>query len=126
MTKKPEEWFKQAAYDLKTAEVMLENKRFIYAVFMCHLAIEKALKGLYQFRLNEVPPKVHNLIYLVEKIGLSPSEKLYNAIFELNRVSIPTRYPDDLTKMISEYKKKNTLEMINNSKEGLKWLKNQL
>lgn len=126
MTKKPEEWFKQAAYDLKTAEVMLENKRFIYAVFMCHLAIEKALKGLYQFRLNEVPPKVHNLIYLVEKIGLSPSEKLYNAIFELNRVSIPTRYPDDLTKMIREYKKKNTLEIINNSKEVLKWLKNQL
>jgi HEPN domain-containing protein len=126
MTKKPEEWFKQAAYDLKTAEVMLENKRFIYAVFMCHLAIKKALKGLYQFRLNEVPPKVHNLIYLVEKIGLSPSEKLYNAIFELNRVSIPTRYPDDLTKMISEYKKKNTLEIINNSKEVLKWLKNQL
>jgi HEPN domain-containing protein len=126
MTKKPEEWFKQAAYDLKTAEIMLENKRFIYAVFMCHLTIEKALKGLYQYRLNEVPPKVHNLIYLVEKISLSPSEKLYNAIFELNRVSIPTRYPDDLTKMKSEYKKKNTLEIINSSKEVLKWLKNQL
>ncbi len=90
------------------------------------LLLKKLLRGLYQFRLNEVPPKVHNLIYLVEKIGLSPSEKLYNAIFELNRVSIPTRYPDDLTKMISEYKKKNTLEIINNSKEVLKWLKNQL
>ena len=126
MAKKPEEWFKQAAYDLKTAEIMLKNKRFIYAVFMCHLTIEKALKGLYQYRLNEVPPKVHNLIYLVEKIGLSPSEKLYDAIFELNRVSIPTRYPDDLTKMKSEYKKKNTLEIINSSKEVLKWLKNQL
>lgn len=126
MTKKPEEWFKQAAYDLKTAEIMLENKRFIYAVFMCHLSIEKALKGLYQFRLNAVPPKVHNLIYLVEKNGLSPSEKLYNAIFELNRVSIPTRYPDDLTRMKNEYKKKNTVEIINSSKEVIKWLKNQL
>jgi HEPN domain-containing protein len=126
MTKQPEEWFKQAAYDLKTAEIMLENKRFIYAVFMCHLAIEKAIKGIYQYRLNEVPPKVHNLIYLVEKIGLSPSEKLYNAIFELNRVSIPTRYPDDLDKMKREYKKSNTLEIINSSKEVLKWLKNQL
>jgi HEPN domain-containing protein len=126
MTKQPEEWFKQAAYDLKTAEIMLENKRFIYAVFMCHLAIEKAIKGIYQYRLNAVPPKVHNLIYLVEKIGLSPSEKLYNAIFELNRVSIPTRYPDDLAKMKREYKKSNTLEIINSSKEVLKWLKNQL
>ena len=34
MTKKPEEWFKQAAYDLKTAEVMLENKRFICCVYV--------------------------------------------------------------------------------------------
>lgn len=125
MTKKPEEWFKQAAYDLKTAEIMSENRRFIYAVFMCHLAIEKALKGLYQYRLNEVPPKVHNLIYLIEKIGLTPSEKLHNSMFELNRVSIPTRYPDDLTKMKSNYKKKNTMEIINSSKEVLKWLKNQ-
>lgn len=125
MIKKPEEWFKQAAYDLKTAEIMFENKRFIYAVFMCHLAVEKGLKGIYQYRLNDLPPKVHNLIYLVEKIGLSPSEKLYNAIFELNRVSIPTRYPDDLAKMKSEYTKKNTLEIINICKEVLKWLKNQ-
>jgi HEPN domain-containing protein len=126
MTKKPEEWFKQAAYDLKTAKIMLVNKRFIYAVFMCHLAVEKGLKGIYQYKLNDLPPKVHNLIYLVEKIGLSPSKKLYDAIFELNRVSIPTRYPDDLAKMKSVYKKKNTLEIINSSEEVLKWLKNQL
>ena len=126
MTKKPEEWFKQAAYDLKTAEIMLENKRYIYAVFMCHLTVEKALKGLYQARANEVPPKVHNLIYLVEKIGISPPDKLYNSIFELNRVSIPTRYPDDLTRMNSVYKKKNTTEIVNSGKEALKWLKNQL
>lgn len=126
MTKKPEEWFKQAAYDLKTAEIMLDNKRFIYAVFMCHLAIEKALKGVYQYKLKEIPPKVHNLIYLVEKTGLSPSEKLQDAIFELNRVSIPTRYPEDLDKMKSEYKKQNTLKIISGSKEVFKWLKNQL
>lgn len=105
---------------------MLDNKRFIYAVFMCHLAIEKALKGVYQYKLKEIPPKVHNLIYLVEKTGLSPSEKLQDAIFELNRVSIPTRYPEDLDKMKSEYKKQNTLKIISGSKEVFKWLKNQL
>jgi len=108
MSKKPEEWFKQAAYDFKTAEIMLENKRFIYAVFMCHLSIEKALKGLYQSSLNELPPKVHNLIYPVEKIGLTPPDTFHNAIFELNRVSIPTRYPDDLTRMNKIYKKKGS------------------
>jgi HEPN domain-containing protein len=55
---------------MKTAEAMFNSKRFIYAVFMCHLSIEKALKGLYTLALNEVPPKTHNLVYLIEKIKL--------------------------------------------------------
>ena len=42
-----EEWLKQVEYDLETAEVMLKGRRFIYAVFMYHLAGEvlKWLKG---------------------------------------------------------------------------------
>lgn len=93
---------------------------------MCHLAIEKALKGLYQKNLNETPPKVHNLIYLIEKTGLKIADDLYDMIFNLNRVSIPTRYPDDLKRMQKDYNKKRTADILNKSKEILKWLKNQL
>lgn len=71
MGKRPEEWFVQAAYDMKTAEIMFDNARYIYSVFMCHLSLEKGLKGLYAQRLKEVPPKIHNLIYLIEKIRLN-------------------------------------------------------
>lgn len=42
----PEEWLKQADYDMETAEIMREKGRNFYAVFMCHQALEKALKGL--------------------------------------------------------------------------------
>jgi HEPN domain-containing protein len=90
------EWLRQADYDLKTAQVMFDNRRYIYTVFMCHLAIEKALKGLYQTRLNEVPPRVHNLVFLVEKLGLDLPATLYEGLFSLNRVSVPTRYPDEM------------------------------
>jgi HEPN domain-containing protein len=45
--KPPVEWFKQADYDLETAEAMFITGRYIYTVFMCHLSIEKELKGLY-------------------------------------------------------------------------------
>ena len=44
--KLPQEWFNQAGYDLRTADAMLSTGRYIYTVFMCHLSIEKALKGL--------------------------------------------------------------------------------
>lgn len=126
MSKKPEEWFKQADYDIKTADFLFNGRKYIYTVFMCHLAIEKALKGIYQKKLNEAPPKVHNLIYLVEKIGLKIPDDLYDTIFNLNRVSIPTRYPDDLKRMQKDYNKRRTADILNKSKEILKWLKSQL
>jgi HEPN domain-containing protein len=44
MSKSPQEWLKQADYDIKTAEIMFDNKRYFYAVFMCHLSIEKVFK----------------------------------------------------------------------------------
>jgi len=38
MSKSLQEWLKQADYDMETAEIMFDNKRHIYAVFMCHLS----------------------------------------------------------------------------------------
>lgn len=126
MDKKTEEWFKQADYDMKTAKIMFDNKRYIYAVFMCHLSIEKALKGFFQERFKEIPPKIHNLIFLIEKVGLKLPVDLYDLVFNLNRVSIPTRYPDDLKKMQKDYNRKKTGEILEKSKEVMKWLKAQL
>jgi len=45
MRDKPQEWLKQADYDMDTAEFMFAGGRYFYAVFMCHLSIEKASKG---------------------------------------------------------------------------------
>jgi HEPN domain-containing protein len=56
---------------MDTADFMAEGGRYFYAVFMCHLAVEKALKGLYQEHLGETPPKTHNRLYLLNRIGLS-------------------------------------------------------
>lgn len=44
--KRAQEWLRQSLYDMKTAEAMFIGKRYIYAVFMCHLSIEKVLKWL--------------------------------------------------------------------------------
>ena len=121
--KLPQEWFNQADYDMKTADAMLSTGRYIYTVFMCHLCIEKALKGLYTQKLDKIPPKVHNLIYLVKIIGLSLPANLKEFIIELNSVSIPTRYPDELKILLKEYNKRRTTGIFKKTKEVLKWLK---
>lgn len=124
--KSPEEWFNQANYDLETAKAMFKAKRYIYTVFMCHLSLEKAFKGFYTKALHQVPPKIHNLIYFIEKMRLKLPEKMYDFIFSLNRVSIPTRYPDDLKRMLKDYDQGITKTILKSSEEALKWLRAKL
>ena len=45
--KKYDEWFFQSDYDLETAVDMFKSSRYVYCIFMCHLSLEKALKGHY-------------------------------------------------------------------------------
>lgn len=125
-SKTPREWIKQAVYDMKTAEAMFKSKRHIYAVFMCHLSIEKALKGIYAQDIEGVPPKTHNLIYLVEKVKLELPDILYDFVFTLNGLSVPTRYPDDLQRLLKIYTKAKTSKILNQGKEVLEWLKTKL
>jgi HEPN domain-containing protein len=97
----------------------------ISILFSCVMSIEKSLKGLYSKELAEVPPKTHNLLYLLNKIGKKPDQELLKFITKLNTASIATRYPDDLSKIQAAYTEKITKEMIEKSKDVLKWVKTQ-
>lgn len=125
MIDKYEEWLKQADYDMDTADTMYACGRYFYAVFMCHLSIEKAQKGLYHKVLNEVPPKTHNLTYLLNKIGKKPEPELEKFIIRLNTASVATRYPDELAKIQTAYTEGITKDIITKCKDVLKWLKTQ-
>ena len=120
------EWFKQAEYDIETANIMLSSGRYIYAVFMTHLAIEKTLKGLWASKFKEDAPKTHNLVYLYSKLSLVLPEESQRIIDELNYVSIPTRYAETLDKLFVNFPKDRTESIISNSTMVLSWLKNQI
>ncbi len=115
--KPSKEGFKQAEYDFETAMAMFETERYIYTVFMCHLFIEKALKGLFAKKFKEDPPKVHDLIYLVKKIGLTLPPLHQDFLKALNDLSVPTRYPDEIEKLLKQYKKERTEKLLNQTKE---------
>ncbi|MEN8262245.1 MAG: HEPN domain-containing protein [Nitrospirota bacterium] len=123
MEDKSREWLRQAEYDMNTAEFMFDGARYFYAVFMCHLSIEKALKGLYYEKLKKVPPKVHNLVYLLNKIDLKPPEPLSRFVVKLNEANIATRYPENLGELQKNYTEKVVKDIILKSKEVLTWIK---
>ena len=125
--KPAEEWLLQAEYDIETAEAMFRSGRYSYTVFMCHLSIEKALKGLYAKVHKKDPPKTHNLLYLIELINsvevfIVPDE-FGNFFKTLNEKSVPTRYPDMLYDILKEFKKTNTKQFVTEGKKVLKWIK---
>jgi len=126
MRDKPQEWLKQADYDMDTAEFMFAGGRYFYAVFMCHLSIEKASKGLYYKKLKAVPPKTHNLVYLINNIGIKPPEVIGKFIVMLNEAHVATRYPENLEKLQKDYTQAIVKDILSKGKEVLTWIKKQL
>ncbi len=128
--KPAEEWILQAEYDIETAVFMLNAGRYIYAVFMAHLALEKLFKGLYVYYLRQNPPRTHNLILLFERIETVYKLKLTdeeNEFIEfLNEKSVPSRYPDVLVKVLEEFNKNETERLVNKAIGIIKCQKDQL
>jgi HEPN domain-containing protein len=123
MSKDHKEWILQAEYDMETADIMFSSGRYFYAVFMCHLAIEKALKGIFLLKLGEIPPKTHNLIYLLNMINIKPDEYIRGIITRLNETNIVTRYPDDLKSLQKDYSRDVVANIMKRSKEAFEWIK---
>jgi len=64
--KQIEYWINSAKSDLDTAELLIRESRCIHGLFFCHLAIEKALKAHVVKISGQIPPKTHNLVYLLD------------------------------------------------------------
>jgi len=116
-------WIDTANYDIKTAEAMFKSKRFIYVVFMCHLAIEKMVKAVISAETEGLPPKSHSLLYLSDKALIKYPEDKQEFIEQLDNVSVVTRYPEDLKKMAKEFNKNKTKEVLDMTRRTLRWLR---
>lgn len=119
-------WVDSAQYDLETAENMFSVRRFIYTIFMCHLALEKILKAKVEEMTGKTPPRTHNLRYLVKLSGLETSEDTFNFLSKLSDVSIPTRYPEDFSDLRKSYDKKAAQTYLFHTKEAFEWIKKSL
>lgn len=122
MLKATENWLAQVDYDLATAEHMLAVGRYIYVVFMCHMALEKALKALVTEETRELPPRTHNLIDLTRRGKLMPSRWQQDFIGRINDASVVTRYPDDLSRIVADYPEPVAREYLRETKELIQWI----
>jgi HEPN domain-containing protein len=122
MTSDSDEWFRQAQYDLGTAESLITAGRYPPVIFFCHLALEKALKALYVEKYNDIPEKTHSLVLLIDLLELEPPPHLLDCLIVINRLGITGRYPHNLEKVLEQYTKGQAEKLVNETQEILTWL----
>jgi len=129
MSDHSEYWFELADYDIETAKAMLSTKRYLYVGFMCHQAIEKALKAVISRNCaeGEIPPKVHDLSRLAVRAGVidDMSEAQQDFIEELNPLNIEARYPAYRDQIYETLTQGKCEELTNGTEELLCWIKKQ-
>ncbi len=126
MKKSAGEWLRQSRYDIETAEYLFDGERYFYTVFLCHLSVEKALKGVYQRALRRMAPKTHNFTYLIKKSELHVPGELFHFLVKLNGASIVTRYPESLTRLQHHYTKPAVQDILHKTKEAISWIETAL
>jgi HEPN domain-containing protein len=123
MLKATENWLAQVDYDLATAEHMLHAGRYIYVIFMSHLALEKMLKALVTEETQMLPPRTHNLIDLAQQGELNLSQTQRDFIGKINNASIATRYPADLAQITAQYPATVARDYLEQTREIITWLR---
>ncbi len=129
-------WEEYAQYDLDTAEVMLENKRYLYAIFMCQQAIEKIVKGLYVLYTGDEPIKTHNIALIFNNLCknkdflynkqesnfIQQKEKFTPYFVRLLAFYISARYPDYKEKIGKSLSEAEAKDLLDKTKEMFVWL----
>ena len=92
-------------------------------VFLCHLTLEKLLKGLLTEVTGQPAPRTHDLIYLVKRLGIAPEARHLEFIGKLNNASIPTRYPSDVRQAVKDYTEEVSRRYLQQTEEVGAWLK---
>ena len=119
-------WLLSSDYDLKTAASLVKNKRYIYVVFMCHLALEKTLKAILSEMFKRLPPYTHNLNRLIEMGNISLPEGHQKFVNKINLQSVPTRYPEDFKRLSREFNRKIAEDYLKQTKRFIQWLRQNI
>ena len=118
----PEKWVERAQYDLETARAMLASGRYLYVLFCGQQAVEKAIKAIIALRTGEMPPRIHPLVRLAEKAGLTLDEPRKKQFLTLTSYYFESRYPDDIAALSTQADRAKAEGALRTTEEILEWL----
>lgn len=120
-----QKWLEYVEEDLKAAEILFKNKRYLGCIYHCHQAIEKILKAILVEKEKTVP-KTHDLLDLLKQSEIKYTKEILEFLQELNPYYTPIRYPDTPEAVSLKIKKQRAMRFLKLTKEISKWLLWQL
>ena len=120
-------WIEQANDDWNAVNTLFNGKNYLQSLFFAHLVIEKLSKSIW-IKHNEenVPPRTHNLIYILSLTPIELTEEKSEFILNLNRFQIEGRYPDYITRMQNICNEHFTKSMLETANQLRLWLLEKL
>jgi len=94
-------WYRQAENDVDAADVLLSAEKYAQASFLAQQAAEKAMKAVWIAQDRD--PWGHSIARLIQELperDHSAFDGLRDAALYLDKLYIPTRYPDALADLI--------------------------
>jgi HEPN domain-containing protein len=97
---------------------MFTAKRYLHCLFWAHLALEKIAKAHWVKNHEEnIPPKVHNINWLLTEAEVDLGKDTMDFLVEFNRFQLSTRYPDYVGKIYKVCTQSFTTEELEKIKE---------
>jgi len=110
-------WISSSEKDWKVIDDLYKADDFVYSLFFAHLVIEKICKALWvKNNENNYPPKVHNLVYLLENARIEIEDDHKEFALFLNDFQLQGRYPDYEQKIFEICTKQKTDEILDKVK----------
>jgi HEPN domain-containing protein len=106
-----EYWITNSELDWHRAIRCFDDNDFLFCLFCIHLSLEKVIKVIWvKDNPDNYPPKLHNLVRILEHTTINIEEKDLIFLNDLNRFQLEGRYPDYMGKIYKEC----TIEFTNN------------
>ena len=118
-------WKQGAREALETAEILYKNDRYDYALFFCHLSLEKILKSRIIRQSSEHAPRSHDLLFLcgIAKVDLDKTRE--DNLREIGDFNIEGRYAEEKLLLYKKATKEYTIQWFETTKELFIWLSKQ-
>jgi len=123
-----QKWLDHVHEDISAAECLFQGGHWLYVAFLCHQAIEKALKAYYVATNDDDPRYTHSHGILLKDCGLDEelTDEQLSFIDSMVPMYIKARYPEEKEKVSRALDKEACKHILEKTKELTQWIEERL